>query len=147
MLAAALVVGACGPGDEDYGSVSYGGGYSDGCRRFASCSACTPVNGCGWCFDSDGTGICAASPDECVTPAFSWTWNPSGCRVAADAGAATPPEDAAAAPPAQDAMPTGVADVAVSDAAGPTQPAADGATSIDAQQQPPDASATDGAPL
>ena len=105
---AALVLGAC-EGSSDSGYVSYGG-YSDGCRQFTSCGTCTPVNGCGWCFDSDGTGICASGPDECVTPVFSWTWNPSGCRVPAsagttpvDAGAATPPQDDAALP-GEDAM-------------------------------------------
>jgi hypothetical protein len=104
MAAAAIALGACesDPGDSGGGY----GYYRDGCGQFASCGTCTPVNGCGWCFDSDGNGLCAASPDECATPAFSWTWNPSGCRVPAaagtgstvDAGTVTVGEDAALAP-------------------------------------------------
>ena len=62
-------------------------GFRDGCRQFTSCGTCTPVEGCGWCFDADGRGLCAADPNECLTPAFSWTWNETGCRVPADAGA------------------------------------------------------------
>ncbi len=95
---AALVLGACESNSDD-GFAGYSA-YYDGCRQFTSCGTCTPVNGCGWCFDSDGTGMCAASPDECATPVFSWTWNPSGCRVPASVGAA--PLDAAPAPPPGD---------------------------------------------
>ncbi len=89
IAAAALVLGACetdsGTDNAGYGyGYGYGGG---GCHQFTSCGTCTPVDGCGWCFDSDGTGMCASSPDECATPVFSWTWNPAGCRVPADAGA------------------------------------------------------------
>jgi hypothetical protein len=79
-ISVALV--ACG---SDSSNIDYGGstGYSASCSAFASCGACTPQNGCGWCYNSDGTGQCAPSPDECVTPSFEWTWNPSGCRVPA----------------------------------------------------------------
>jgi hypothetical protein len=88
---AALLLGACesDPGPSSGGYYGAYGGY-ESCRQFASCGTCTPVEGCGWCFDSDGNGMCASSPDECTTPAFSWTWNESGCRVAADAGTVGP---------------------------------------------------------
>jgi hypothetical protein len=80
-----LVLGAC----ETQSGEGFEGaeGFRDGCRQFTSCGTCTPVSGCGWCFDADGKGLCAADPDECLTPAFSWTWNETGCRVPADAGA------------------------------------------------------------
>jgi hypothetical protein len=87
LIALALV--ACE--GEGGGSVSYvaGGGSSADCNRYTACGACTPVVGCGWCYNSDGTGTCAASPDLCPTPSFTWTWNPSGCLVLAEAGVAT----------------------------------------------------------
>jgi len=69
-----------------YNAVGGGGGFVESCRQFTSCESCTPVSGCGWCFDSNGVGECAPDPDSCSTPAFSWTWNASGCRVPADAG-------------------------------------------------------------
>jgi hypothetical protein len=68
----------------------YGSGRYDSCRQYASCGTCTPADGCGWCFDSDGTGECVSDPDFCSTPAFTWTWNETGCRVPAEAGTGTP---------------------------------------------------------
>jgi hypothetical protein len=94
-LAAALPMGACDsestvttPTTPNYGS-NYGF-----CSSFRSCDTCTPQNGCGWCYNSDGTGQCASDPSECATPSFEWTWNPDGCRVPAQA--TTPGRDAAA---------------------------------------------------
>jgi hypothetical protein len=81
-----LVLGACETESSDVGFTG-GGGFRDACRQFTSCGACTPIEGCGWCFDADGQGLCASGPDECLTPAFSWTWNETGCRVPADAAA------------------------------------------------------------
>jgi len=90
-IAAAGVLGLVllgGPACES--RVYDGGGWSAGgavdCGEFASCASCTPVSGCGWCFDSNGMGECAPDPDSCSTPAFSWTWNLDGCRLPADAG-------------------------------------------------------------
>jgi hypothetical protein len=92
-----LAFAACdsgdGYGESGYGGIDYGPAY--GCGAYTSCQACTPVNGCGWCYDSDGTGTCTASPSLCKTPSFSWTWNPEGCRVSAEAGV-TPTRDASA---------------------------------------------------
>ena len=88
-MLACVAVPACGSDHVDGGypgAVSGGGGFAESCRQFASCESCTPVSGCGWCFDSNGVGECAPDPDSCGTPAFSWTWNASGCRVPADAG-------------------------------------------------------------
>jgi hypothetical protein len=90
LIAAMLVVsvvglslGAC---SEQGPSTSAGfGGSSVRCPQFASCEACTPVLGCGWCYNGDGTGACAAGPSACSPAPFTWTWNPSGCRVTADA--------------------------------------------------------------
>ena len=76
------VLGACD--DESYRS--WGGGRRFvACGSYASCDTCTPVLGCGWCTAPNGSGVCSPDPDDCPTQEFSWTWNPSGCRVAADA--------------------------------------------------------------
>ncbi len=83
----ALLLGACETDSSDWSERDTHDAVYDGCRQFPSCGTCTPVSGCGWCFNADGTGLCAAGPDECPTPVFSWTWNPSGCRIPADAGA------------------------------------------------------------
>ena len=108
ILGAVLLFGACDSASSDdvpyYASrpSSYGS-----CRQYGSCGTCTPVDGCGWCFDSDGTGECVSDPDECSSQTFTWTWNSSGCRVAADAGAAPVEvgDDAATtAPPVRDAQ-------------------------------------------
>ena len=147
-FACALVIGACNGGD-DSTATSYGGyaGYSDGCQAFTSCTACTPVNGCGWCFDSDGRGMCAASPDECATPAFSWTWNPSGCRVAADASTAQVAPGAGSAPEVQeDATAAGEGSTSPPVAVDAGRPAADGAASTDGASAPLEVSVADGAP-
>jgi hypothetical protein len=93
---AAARLGACGDDSDGY---SYGGGgYSggDSCQAYTSCGSCTPVSGCGWCFNETG-GMCASSPDECsnVTE-FTWTWDQSGCpdldaSVVVEAGHPSPP--------------------------------------------------------
>jgi hypothetical protein len=138
IAAGALVLGAC-ESDSGDDSVGSGGGYYDACRNYTSCSTCTPIEGCGWCFDSDGTGMCAASPDECVTPAFSWTWNPSGCRIPADAGIAPASDAGPASPPEQDAAGPGEIPPPVEDAvAPPAEPP------LDAGGVAPEASAPDG---
>ena len=86
VLGAVLLFGACDSSSSD--DVPYYGRYptTGSCRQYTSCGTCTPVDGCGWCFDSNGAGECVADPDECSTQTFTWTWNASGCRVAADAG-------------------------------------------------------------
>jgi hypothetical protein len=59
----------------------------DPCNEFASCGACTPVNGCGWCDGRCVSGIAGGpSTGVCASP---WVWLPSGC--AGDASA--PPTD------------------------------------------------------
>ncbi len=102
VLFGAVVFGGC----DDAGG---GDGWDDGvpvapphdaCHLYASCGACTPVEGCGWCYDSNGAGQCASDPDFCATQEFTWTWDPSGCRVEADAGISIEPADAGAPPEA-----------------------------------------------
>jgi hypothetical protein len=88
-----LALAACG---NDGGGVDAGPDFAGYCSAFVSCETCTPANGCGWCYDSNGTGTCAASPDECPTLSFSWTWDPSGCRVTADASVVPAPRPAEA---------------------------------------------------
>jgi hypothetical protein len=102
LLFVALALGACSEG------ASGGGGFSGGgapvhaaCHLYTSCATCTPLDGCGWCYLADGTGECARQPDDCTGTAFSWTWEPTGCHVAAEAGVSTieagpPPGDAKA---------------------------------------------------
>jgi hypothetical protein len=89
LVGGALVLLAC-----EVDSTDRGGEFSfdDGCLQFASCGTCTPISGCGWCFDSDGTGMCASGPGACATSASRWTWDPSGCRVAAEAGTGPAPD-------------------------------------------------------
>jgi hypothetical protein len=89
-----IALGACG--DEKVRLEPFAAPSRASCGAYASCSACTPVVGCGWCDNADGTGTCATSPDACAGAAFSWTWDPSGCRVPAEAGVL--PVDAAANP-------------------------------------------------
>jgi hypothetical protein len=86
VLGAVLLFAACNSSSGD-DSPSYGGSWSDYsyCRQYTSCGTCTPVDGCGWCFDADGQGECVSGPDQCSSQTFTWTWNSSGCRVAADA--------------------------------------------------------------
>jgi hypothetical protein len=76
------------------------------CSQYVSCGTCTPIAGCGWCYGG-GAGMCASDPNDCASSTeFTWTWDPGGCRVAADAsvvtgeagaegGASTAPEAAA----------------------------------------------------
>jgi hypothetical protein len=83
LSALALSLIAC---EEDKGSSGSGYGYA-ACRQYDSCETCTPVAGCGWCYKDDGTGMCADDPNDCAAAtAFRWTWEPTGCRVTADAG-------------------------------------------------------------
>jgi hypothetical protein len=86
LLALGLALGAC---SETGGSASAGFGPAPryaSCRQYVSCGSCTPISGCGWCYLPDGTGKCVEDPDECSSSsAFSWTWDPKGCRVTADA--------------------------------------------------------------
>src|SRR5271166_1614155 len=83
-VALAAVVAACGSDggeSESYPGYAGGGGYGAGCGQYTSCGTCTPVVGCGWCFNVTG-GQCASSPDECAFSSdaeFTWTWNPGGC--------------------------------------------------------------------
>ncbi len=88
--AIALVLGACG--DDNSGGYSYGYGSATSCAQYTTCGTCTPVSGCGWCFDSKG-GVCTTDPNECaqVVSEFTWTWDPSGCP---DADASVAPVDA-----------------------------------------------------
>ena len=70
---------------------------SDPCRNARRAAPALPSKGAAGATDSDGPG-CAprARTSVCDPPAFSWTWNPSGCRIpAADAGIAPRARDAA----------------------------------------------------
>jgi hypothetical protein len=89
--AIALVLGACG--DDNGGDYYYGGsGSVASCGQYTTCGTCTPVLGCGWCFNSKG-GVCTTDPNECaqVVSEFTWTWDPSGCP---DVDASVAPVDA-----------------------------------------------------
>jgi hypothetical protein len=112
------VLGACS--DESY--VSGGsGGWRTPCSGYMNCETCTPVFGCGWCTAPNGSGVCSPDPDDCPTEEFSWTWNPSGCQIAADASvvfadspieafdAGVAAEDASA--PTEDVAPSGDAKI------------------------------------
>ncbi len=82
-LAVAAAVAACGDSGSSASSGAgvAGGGYAGLCSQYTTCGSCTPVVGCGWCFNATG-GTCAAGPDECAfgsSVEFTWTWDPSGC--------------------------------------------------------------------
>ncbi len=91
-------------------TVSSPGGAVDMCASYASCGACTPVPGCGFCFSasSRGGGACTSDPTTCA-PSL-WTWDPTGCGLlahptVADGGASsTDASDASSAPDASDAV-------------------------------------------
>jgi hypothetical protein len=81
ILMVVIGVGGCGEG-RGHGPVA------DPCRRFASCGACTPIRGCGWCsHGQDGGGICLRDPIECPGPQFTWTWEPVACGAGSDGSA------------------------------------------------------------
>jgi hypothetical protein len=151
--AALVLASAC-----DDGTVSFeggSGGWAGGstCAQYTTCGECTPVDGCGWCTVGPNQGMCVSDPNECASsPAFTWTWNPDGCFVAADAGigpsvdagspVVKPPTTDAAAPATDASSPVdaGNAPEAGSDAA-------DSATASDAGDAgtPSEASAPDDA--
>jgi hypothetical protein len=92
VVAAVVGLAAC----ESSSDWSGGQGYARGrggpglCREATSCASCTPIVGCGWCQLPDGTGRCVDDPNDCSDETvFSWTWDPSGCRVPIEAGAVT----------------------------------------------------------
>jgi hypothetical protein len=90
VLASSLAIAFAACGDDSSGT---GGDYSSGdtCNQFTTCGACTPVSGCGWCFNATG-GLCAATPDECTNVTeFTWTWDSTGCP---DLDASVMPQDA-----------------------------------------------------
>ncbi len=92
----AVAAGAC---DNSSAGDYYGNAYGDDCSANATCDTCTPVQGCGWCFNASG-GMCASSPDECAAAVseFTWTWSQSGCPdfdasvSSSDAGTTPTPE-------------------------------------------------------
>ncbi len=95
----AVSLAACGDDSADtayaYGA---GGGSYGACSQYTTCGSCTPVDGCGWCFNAT-SGVCTTDPDSCAyadVSEFTWTWDPSGCPgvdasvVPVDAGSSTP---------------------------------------------------------
>ena len=73
--AVALALAACGDDSNGGGGTTSG----DACNQYTTCGSCTPVSGCGWCFNAVG-GLCAATPDECTNVTeFTWTWESTGC--------------------------------------------------------------------
>jgi hypothetical protein len=111
--AVAVPLAACGDDSAD-SSYAYGGGggsssggtYGD-CSQYTSCGTCTPVDGCGWCFNAT-SGVCTTDPDNCLgadVSEFTWTWEPTGCPgvdasvVPIEAGTTTPEAGVAEAGP------------------------------------------------
>jgi hypothetical protein len=108
----------------------------DPCNSYSSCESCTPILGCGWCYKSDGTGACASSSIECESaPAFSWTWDPTGCHVGADAAVTA----ADGAPGPADAVP-GSADGTPGPADAVSSVSESGSTAAEGGSSPADAS-------
>jgi hypothetical protein len=106
-LMLASIAGLAGAACNSQSDTSYAYGYGGGsagvdCSAYTTCGSCTPVPGCGWCFNATG-GTCASDPDQCLAPdvgEFTWDWDPSGCP-GVDAGVvpldAARPGDSAAA--------------------------------------------------
>jgi hypothetical protein len=121
--AVALAVGACGDDSSNYG-------YAPGgdCSAYTTCGTCTPVQGCGWCFNKSG-GLCTTDPNECANVSeFTWTWNPSGCP---DVDASVNPVDGGTSPEASPPS-TGSGSAATDGGGGPpTHPADDAGSSAD----------------
>jgi hypothetical protein len=99
----ASLVAVAAQGCDDSSSGNWGGGAGGDCSAYTSCGSCTPVAGCGWCFNETG-GICASDPDTCAgVSEFTWTWEPSGCPdvdasvTAPEGGSANAAPDAGAA--------------------------------------------------
>jgi len=129
----AIVAAACdGTMNDDWRN----GRRGDPCGQYTSCGACTPVDGCGWCTTGVGQGTCASDPNECASaPAFSWTWNASGCFEPADGGVEATPDAGSSVPPSGDAGSSSTVDAGgslidsarpTSDDAGSASDAADG---------------------
>jgi hypothetical protein len=116
----AIALGACGT---DGGGDDGGPNLPSYCGQFTTCGTCTPQNGCGWCYNDDGTGTCAPSPDACPTLAFSWTWDPDGCRVTAEASVV--PESTATLPALPEAGTPEAGTLAPADANAPPDASSD----------------------
>jgi hypothetical protein len=79
LVVAGLVAAALGACNDSSGDGGYAGGSSVDCSQYTTCGTCTPVAGCGWCFNAT-SGACTTDPDQCAyVSEFTWTWDPSGC--------------------------------------------------------------------
>jgi hypothetical protein len=111
VLVSVISLGLVACGDEHHGHDGMGGGmgggassgHDPGCAAYTTCDTCTPVLGCGWCFQSDGTGTCTTGANRCAGQEFAWTWEPSGCGTSAPDGAVA--VDAVVPPAPYDAAP------------------------------------------
>jgi hypothetical protein len=117
----AVAAGACDDASSGGYYTGYGGGGGGAdCSQYTTCDTCTPVMGCGWCFNGAG-GVCASDPDSCNSPSgeFTWTWNQSGCPDL-DASVVSP-EAAASTTPEASSVPEGASEATapVSDAGAP----------------------------
>ena len=74
------MLGACGDGmDQQTGT-------APDCSQYKTCSDCTWVVGCGFCFNGNGNeGMCLSGPEQCKAPGTKWNWDPIGCHTPADA--------------------------------------------------------------
>jgi Plexin repeat len=98
VLGIAVPVAACNGDDSGSSGVAYSGGsgYGGDCSGYTTCGSCTPVEGCGWCFNAT-SGVCTTDPDQCSSNSeFTWTWDLTGCP---GADASVVPLDAGTAPP------------------------------------------------
>lgn len=124
VLFVAVPVAACGS-DDNSGDVEYAGPSSGGggdCSAYTTCGTCTPVDGCGWCFNAT-SGQCTTDPDSCSsTTEFTWTWDSTGCPdvdasvVPLDAGKASTPEASAPEASAPETSTVGATDAALVEA-------------------------------
>ena len=99
-FAALVAICAAACSDSSMGDSGFAGSGVD-CTPYVTCGTCTPVQGCGWCFNHFG-GVCANDPNQCAgTTEFTWTWDPAFCPgvdasvVSPDAGTPSPESGAA----------------------------------------------------
>jgi hypothetical protein len=141
VLVSTISLGLVACGDEHHGhgdgmggmGGSAGTGRADpGCSAYATCDTCTPVMGCGWCFQSDGTGACTTGADRCAGQEFAWTWEPAGCGTSAPDGGVSIDAPAPSDALATEVTPTDAAPAVDGTPADDVAPAVDAAPTVDA---------------
>lgn len=97
-IAIAFAVGACD--SETRWDAGGTWNVAESCSDFTTCDTCTAANGCGWCFQSEGGGVCGDDANSCAT---EFAWETNFCRAPADASVSSSATDAASSSKTEDA--------------------------------------------